>query len=101
MAEYIDRTAAMTAPVLPKEHREHNTFNLDDAYEQGYGDAIENIKHIPAADVAPIGRVKWVDRYGGKYINSLYECSLCEGRRCTEVSALLRSCPIFVLIAEL
>lgn len=26
-----------------------------------------------------VRNAQWVDRYGGKYINSLYECSLCEG----------------------
>lgn len=51
MAEYIDREAAMTTPVLPKEYREYQTDNLDDAYEQGWMDALDNLKNAPAAPV--------------------------------------------------
>lgn len=79
MAEYIDRVAAMTIPVLPKEHREHHTFNLDDAYEQGWNDALENLKHIPAADVAPVRHGRWKEADDGDGI----VCSLCGTDFCT------------------
>ena len=59
MSEYIEREAAVTVPVLPKEHREYQTFNLDDAYEQGWYDALDNLVNIPAADVAPVQHEKW------------------------------------------
>ena len=59
MAEYIDREAAMTVPVLPKEYRAYQTSNLDDAYEAGWNDALENLKNIPSADVLPVERGKW------------------------------------------
>ncbi len=51
MAEYIDRKAAMTTPVLPKEYRQYQTDNLDDAYEQGWMDALDNLKNAPAVSV--------------------------------------------------
>ncbi len=51
MPEYIDRAAAMTTPVLPKEYRKYQTDNLDDAYEQGWMDALDNLKNAPAVSV--------------------------------------------------
>ena len=51
MAEYIEREAAMTTPVLPKEYRKYQTDNLDDAYEQGWMDALDNLKNAPAVSV--------------------------------------------------
>ena len=63
MDEYIEREAAMTVPVLPKEHREYQTFNLDDAYEQGWNDALENLVNVPTADVAPVRHARWVDNH--------------------------------------
>lgn len=54
MSEYIERDAAMIVPVLPKEYRQYQTENLDDAYEQGWLDATGNLKNVPAADVVPV-----------------------------------------------
>lgn len=51
MAEYIEREAAMTTPVLPKEYRQYQTDNLDDVYEQAWMDALENLKNAPAVSV--------------------------------------------------
>lgn len=51
MAEYISREAAMTTPVLPKEYRKYQTDNLDDAYEQGWMDALDNLKNAPSVSV--------------------------------------------------
>ena len=57
MAEYIERKAAMTVPVLPKEYRTYRTANLDDAYEAGWNDALENLRNIPAAkNLLPVVR---------------------------------------------
>ena len=50
MAEYIERDAAMLLPELPKEYRHYQTDNLDDAYEQGWNDALCCLEHIPAID---------------------------------------------------
>ena len=57
MAECIEREAAMTVPVLPKEYRTYRAANLDDAYEAGWNDALENLRNIPAAEnVLPVVR---------------------------------------------
>lgn len=67
MAEYIEREAAMTVPVLPKEYRTYPTANLDDAYEAGWNDALENLRNIPAEDVLPVvwcSDCKYFQHYG-------------------------------------
>ena len=67
MAEYIEREAAMTTPVLPKEYRKYQTDNLDDAYEQGWMDALDNLKNAPAVSVPQWISVK--DRLPENYID--------------------------------
>lgn len=37
-----------------------------------------NDHFVDAADVKPVKHGRWVDRYGGKYANPLYECSECK-----------------------
>ena len=69
MAEYIERKAAMLMPELPKEHRHYQTDNLDDAYGQGWDDALCCLERIPAVDVVPVVRCKdckyWQDNNDG------------------------------------
>lgn len=84
MAEYIEREAAMLTPVLPKEHRQYQTGNLDDAYEQGWEDALDNLKNAPAANVVPVvhGRWEWFDEDTGTPITGYerewgWRCSCC------------------------
>ena len=48
-SDLISRQAAITLPVMPKEHREYRTFNLDDAYEQGWNDLQKCIESLPSA----------------------------------------------------
>ena len=60
MAEYIEKEAAMTLPELPKNKRHYQTDNLDDAYEQGWNDALECVSIIPAADVSVVRHGRWV-----------------------------------------
>ena len=50
MSDLISRQVAITLPVLPKEYREYQTFNLDDAYEKGWMDCQESIANIPSAE---------------------------------------------------
>ena len=57
MAEYIER-ASLDIPVLPKEYRNYSTFNLDDAYEDGWNDAIACLLKIPTADVVEVVRCR-------------------------------------------
>lgn len=54
MAEYLERQVAMTMQVVPKRYRKFQTNNLDDAYEQGWVDALDNLKNLPAVDVEKI-----------------------------------------------
>lgn len=49
VGDMISRQAAITLPVTPKEHREYQTFNLDDAYEQGWDDLQKCIESLPSA----------------------------------------------------
>lgn len=46
----IDADAVKYEP-LPKGERNYRTFNLDDAYEDGYNDAMFDIHHAPTIDV--------------------------------------------------
>ena len=50
------KTAAATIPVMPKEHRKYQTLKHDDAYENGWYDALECVEKIPPADVRPVVR---------------------------------------------
>lgn len=59
MSDYISRDAATAYAPLPKELREYQTFNLDDAWEDGYDFAISQIGAIPAANVRENKRGKW------------------------------------------
>lgn len=49
MSDLIERQATITLPVMPKEYREYQTFNLDDAYEQGWNDLQKCIESLPSA----------------------------------------------------
>lgn len=70
--EYIEKQEAVTIPVLPKEHREYQTMNLDDAYENGWLDALECVRKLPPADVRPVVRSRWK-----KNDNGTYSCERC------------------------
>ena len=78
MDEYIERESAMLLPELPKEYRTYQTDNLDDAYEQGWYDALFCLEHIPAANVAPVVHGRWIRPH---WKNSDYccYCSQCGG----------------------
>lgn len=47
--DLIRRQEAITLPVMPKEHREYQTLNLDDAYEQGWNDLQKCIEALTSA----------------------------------------------------
>ena len=49
-SDLINRQDATTIPVMPKEHREYQTMNLDDAYEQGWFDCQKCIEELPSAE---------------------------------------------------
>ena len=71
MAEYIDKAVALSMHEPPKSNRHYQTDNLDDAYGQGWDDALCSIEHIPAADVAPVVHGRWaIDEFG-------HYCTVC------------------------
>lgn len=49
MNDLISRQEATTLPVLPKEYREYQTNNLDDAYELGWNDCQKYVEQLPSA----------------------------------------------------
>ena len=53
MSDLISRQAAIALPVMPKEHREYQTYNLDDVYEQGWFDLQKCIEELPSAQPDP------------------------------------------------
>ena len=60
MTEYIERKIALSIREPSKSDRHYQTYNLDDAYEQGWDDALCCIETIPVADVAPVRHGRWL-----------------------------------------
>lgn len=89
MAEYIERDAAMLTPILPKEYRQYQTENLDDAYEQGWLDALGNLKNAPAVDVVPVVHGRWLDNEDYMF------CSICgiQWNYCDNDTETFNYCP--------
>ena len=56
MSDLIDRQAAITLPIMPKEYRKHKPIDCDDAYEQGWSDCQSCIGRLPTAEK----RGKWI-----------------------------------------
>lgn len=80
MAEYIDKAVALSMRKPSKSNRHYQTYNLDDAYGQGWDDALYRIEQIPAADVVPIVQGWWERRFchpmrDGEW---QYICSVCK-----------------------
>lgn len=38
----------------------------------------KRLLRLPAVEAEPVRHGRWIDRYGGKYANHLYECSECK-----------------------
>lgn len=80
MAEYIDKAVALSIHEPPKSNRRYQTDNLDDAYGQGWDDALCCIEKIPAINAAPVIHGKWERRFchpmrDGEW---QYTCSVCK-----------------------
>ena len=67
MAEYIDKAVALSMHEPPKSNRHYQTDNLDDAYGQGWDDALCSIEHIPSAAVAPVVHTRWAHLGGDEW----------------------------------
>lgn len=80
MAEYLDRAVILSMHAPLKSNRHYQTYNLDDAYEQGWDDALCCLEHIPSVDVAPVMHGRWERRFchpmrDGEW---QYICSVCK-----------------------
>lgn len=53
----IDADALKYEPI-PKGDRNYRTYNLDDAYEDGYSDAFVDIRNAPTIDAVEVIRCK-------------------------------------------
>lgn len=64
-----------------KEKLSKGTIITDDLYGMGImagvDHAIKILADAPTIEAEPVVHAKWVDRYGEKYDNHLYECSAC------------------------
>ena len=81
MSDLISRQAAQAIKVLPKCYREYKTGNLDDAYDEGWEDAMQSLNALPTID--PVKHGKWL-KYPGDIVSddglwgeTLYACSEC------------------------
>ena len=75
MTEYIDKEIAMMVHEPPKSQRCYQTDNLDDAYGQGWDDALNAIGKLQTANVKEIVYAHWImhdDNFG-----LTCECSNC------------------------
>lgn len=91
MKEYIEREAATTIPPLPKEFRSYQTFNLDDAFDDGWYEAQRCIANLPAADVKPVVRGKWLPK--NETGDCCYQCSDCGFVRDAYILDIGNFCP--------
>lgn len=81
MAEYIEREAAI-AEMQNTEHDLMADYGPEYGSEWGISTerAVETIKSVPAADVAPVVHGKWV--VGGVHGNGVignWKCDICKG----------------------
>ena len=75
MAKYVDIEKAMMVHEPPKSQRCYQTDNLDDAYGQGWDDALNAIGKLQTANVKEIIYAHWImhdDDFG-----LTCECSNC------------------------
>ena len=72
-SEYIILDEAMSIPVLPKEHR-IQLNNVDEAFEEGWKQALENLANLPAVDVVEVRHGCWEQV---RSIIPMYECDKC------------------------
>ena len=75
MAEYIDKEIAMMVHEPPKSQRCYQTDNLDDAYGQGWDDALNAIGKLQTANVKEIIYAHWIMH--DDYFGLTCECSNC------------------------
>ena len=81
MTRLIDADALKYEP-LPKGERNYRTYNLDDAYEDGYDDAFVDVRNAPTIDAIPI---EWLIRMRNEHNNDgfawIYEAVMDDWRK--------------------
>lgn len=75
MAEYIEQEALLHSI---EEIRAKHGLAEDEEMEFTELDIAGLISCLPTAEVEPVRPGQWLDRYGGKYENALYQCSECK-----------------------
>lgn len=76
MNDLISRQAAQAIKVLPKCYREYKTGNLDDAYDEGWEDAMLSLNALPTID--PVKHGKW-NKLIYRDDSKGFGCSVCGG----------------------
>lgn len=76
--ELVSKEEIIAIPIVPRESRHYQTYNLDDAYEQGWNDLQECIENLPTVQPK---HGKWIS-YSQFYpeVNThwiKWECSEC------------------------
>lgn len=54
----IDIDSQFIASLFPDHHPDYQTFNLDDAYDRGWEDALDNLEDAPTISAVPVVRCK-------------------------------------------
>lgn len=85
MTRLIDADAIKYEP-LPKHDRNYRTYNLDDAYDDGYSDAMVDIRNAPTVDAIPVEFIK--ERREAYLENLLADDNLTAGKKIVKASAL-------------
>lgn len=66
MDDLISRQEAISLEVMPKKYRKYQTYNLDDAYEQGWFDLQKCIEKLPSAQPEQ-KRGRWIETNNPNY----------------------------------
>lgn len=72
----IDADLLKGIPIKDKLERKFQTFNLDDAYEEGWFDAIETIEKQPTVEAEPMVRCKDCKYWNKHHFVDIYVCSI-------------------------
>ena len=76
MSDYlISVVDATSAFPTPKENREYQTSNLDDAYDKGWDDCQLYIGTLPPIDAVPVRKGRWLSDASGY---GFWVCSCCK-----------------------
>lgn len=59
----IDIDSDFIASLFPDHHQDYQTFNLDDAYDKGWEDALDNLEDAPTIDAVPVVRCRECRHY--------------------------------------